>query len=126
MAKRLPRLPKSTRINGERWRVRPRRQVTVDGEEVAGACHYDSKLLEISVASENEFYILQTYWHEILHACFEASGVQSISDDAEHALLRVIETYLAANVDIREKPRKNITAVTKKSEAKKRIKARSI
>lgn len=102
----LPRLPKSTRINGVRWRVLPRRTVKLEGEEVAGVCHFDRHTIEVSIGSEDELYILQTYWHELLHAMFDASGVQSVSDDAEHALIRVIEQYLAANVDLREKPRK--------------------
>lgn len=102
----IPKLPKSTRINGVLWRVYPKRQVKLNGEEVAGSCHFDRHALEISVGSEDEIFILETYWHEVLHAVFDASGIQSVSDDAEHAIIGVLEKYLAANVDIREKPRK--------------------
>lgn len=102
----IPKLPKTTRIAGERWRIVPRRQVVLDGEEVEGACHFDGHRLEVSIGSEDEYEILKTYWHEVLHAAFYASGQQAISDDAEHALIAVLERYLAANVDIREKVRK--------------------
>ena len=102
-----PRIPKYTRINGEKWRVVPKRVVKLDGEEVEGACHFDTRVIEISVESDDEIHILQNFWHEVAHALFHASGVQSISDDAEHAVVKVIENYLAANVDFRPLPRKS-------------------
>lgn len=102
----IPKLPKTTRIAGERWRVVPRRQVRFEGEDLEGVCHFDSHRIEVTIESEDEYTILQNYWHEIAHAIFHMSGQQDISDDAAHAVIAVLERYLAANVDIREKVRK--------------------
>lgn len=103
----LPRLPKAVRINGDRWRVLPRRQVMLDGDECDGVCHYDKHALEISVGSENEFTILSAFYHEVLHAILDpnTTGIH-LNEDQEHAVIANIERWLVVNCDLREKPRK--------------------
>lgn len=100
------RLPKTVKMHGVRWRVIPRRQAVLEGEEVEGVCHFDTRRIEVSVGSGSELHTLENFWHEVLHIAFHESGVQSISDDAEHAIIKVLEKFLAANVDFRERPRK--------------------
>lgn len=101
------RLPKTVKVHGVRWKVVPRRQAVLDGEEVEGACHYDTRRIEVTVGSGSEIVTLENFWHELLHIAFHESGVQSISDDAEHAIIKVLEKFLAENVDFRARPRKH-------------------
>lgn len=100
-----PRFPKSTKISGTKWRVVPRRQVVLEGEEVEGACHFDHHMLEITVESECEYTILRNFWHELMHGIFYEAGVE-LEGNVEHALINNIEKYLATNVDFRQRPRK--------------------
>lgn len=101
----LPKLPKSTRINGERWRILPRRQVILDGEPCDGVAHLGKHIIELSVESEDEYRIMSTYFHEIMHAIIDSQGIQ-LTDDQEHGIIAGIERWLAANCDLREKLRK--------------------
>jgi hypothetical protein len=101
----IPKIPKSTRINGERWRVLMRRQVVYEGEQCEGVCHPDRHVIEVSLGSNNEYHIMDTYYHEVLHAIVAGSGIE-LSDDQEHAIIVNAARWLAANCDIREKPRK--------------------
>lgn len=103
----LPKLPKSTKINGERWRVMPRRQVTMDGDLCDGVCHYDKHLLEISLNSQDEYTILSAFYHEVLHAILDpnTTGIH-LTEDQEHVVIANVERWMVANVDLREKPRK--------------------
>lgn len=101
----LPRIPKSTKINGVRWRVIAKRQATLDGEPCEGICRFDRHLIEVSVGSNNEYTILDTLFHEIMHAICADSGIE-LTDDQEHAIVVGAARWLAANCDIREKPRK--------------------
>lgn len=101
----IPKLPKSTRINGVLWRVYPKRQAKLHGEEVEGCCHFDRHALEISVGSEDDYKILSTFYHEVLHAIIDGQGI-SLTDTQEHGIIAGIERWLAANCDLREKPRK--------------------
>jgi hypothetical protein len=101
----LPKLPKSTRINGERWRVIPRRKVVCDGVECDGVAHLGKHVIEISVESEDEYQIMSTYFHEIMHAIIDGQGI-NLTDTQEHGIIAGIERWLAANCDLREKPRK--------------------
>lgn len=101
----LPKLPKSTRVNGVKWRVLPRRQVTLEGEACEGVCHFDQKVIEVSIGSENELHILDTFYHEVLHAICHDSGIE-LTDDQEHAIIVNAARWLAANCDLRPKARK--------------------
>lgn len=99
-------IPKSTKISGTKWRVVCKRNVVhEDGEQCAGLCHYDHKLIEVSVDSGDEFTIMANWFHELGHALIEESGV-SLTDNEEHAIIKQWEKLLAANCDWRERPRK--------------------
>lgn len=99
------RIPKTTRIAGTKWRVQPKRTVRIDNEECEGLCHYDHHLIEISVASDDDFTIMANFWHEVFHALVHQAGVD-LDVNTEHAIAKQVEDYLAANCDFREKPRK--------------------
>jgi hypothetical protein len=100
----LPKLPKKTRINGVPWRVAARRSVHHEGVEVDGLCHFDQHLIEVAVGTEDELSILETYFHEVLHAIVHEAGVD-IDDNTEHAIIKQAEKWLARNVDLRARPR---------------------
>jgi len=99
-------LPKSTKISGTKWRVLAKRNVVhPDGDQCEGLCHYDHNLIEVSVESGDEYTILANFWHEIAHALLHESGVE-LTDNEEHAIIKQAEKFLAANVDWRDRPRK--------------------
>jgi hypothetical protein len=122
----IPKLPKKTKINGVPWRVSARRTVTLDGEEVDGACHFDKHMIEVAVASEDELTILETFFHEVLHACVDEAGVD-IDDNVEHAILRQMEKWLARNCDLRARPRaeRKVKRTDGPEQAKQKRKART-
>lgn len=99
-------LPKSTKISGTKWRVIAKRNVVhEDGAACDGLCHYDHNLIEVSVASGDEYLILANFHHEIGHALIHESGVE-LTDNEEHAIIKQIEKFYATNVDWRDRPRK--------------------
>lgn len=100
-----PKLPKSTKVSGQRWRVTPRRQVHLDGEPCEGVCHYDRHLIEVTVESDDEYTILRNFYHEIAHAVIYESGVE-LEENTEHAIINNLEKWLAANCDLRKTVRK--------------------
>lgn len=106
-------IPKVTKISGTRWRVIPKRTVTLDGEDCAGLCHYDQHTIEVSVSSECEYTIMCNFWHEWFHAIVHEAGV-TLDNEVEHAITKQVEKHLASNVDWRETQRRE-----KKKKAKK-------
>lgn len=100
-----PKLPKSTKVSGQRWRVTPRRQVHLDGEPCEGVCHYDRHLIEVTVESDDEYTILRNFYHEVAHAVIYESGVE-LEENTEHAIINNLEKWLAANCDLRKTVRK--------------------
>lgn len=118
-----PKLPKSTRINGQRWRIVPRRQVYMDGDECDGVCHYDRHVIEISIASDEEHTIMSAYFHEVLHAVLDpnTTGIH-LTEDQEHVVIANVERWLAANCDLRKTPRKPKLHGSKKKEREPKLK----
>lgn len=102
-------LPKYTMISGTKWKVKEKKYVKdpETKEPCEGLCHYNTHTIEVSIKSNDELTIMTIFWHEVAHAIFHMSAVQTISEDAEHAVVGVLERYLAANVDIRIQPRKH-------------------
>lgn len=114
-----PKLPKSTRINGHRWRIVPRRQVYMDGDECDGVCHYDKHVIEISIAADEEYSIMSAYFHEVLHAILDpnSTGIH-LTEDQEHVIIANVERWLAANCDLRKTVRKPKTGASSKKDPK--------
>lgn len=81
------RLPKTVKVHGVRWKVVPRRQAVLEGEEAAFALREAVKRIEVTVRG-GELASLVNLWQALLSlgACAE---------------------FIAANTDIRARPRKS-------------------
>ncbi len=99
-------LPKSVKIAGNKWRVICKRSVKDDaGEAVHGLCDFEARVISVSVESQDDYEILSHFYHELGHAVLYEAGVE-LEANVEHAILKQLESVLAANCEYRERPRK--------------------
>jgi hypothetical protein len=97
----IPKLPKSTMIAGERWRVVCRREVFLDGEACEGVTHFPEKVIEIAVASNDEYSIMSAFYHEVAHAIIHTQA-PTLDPDIEHSIIAGLERWLATNTSYRK------------------------
>lgn len=93
-------LPKSTKINGERWRIKYKKQVNVEGEPVHGVCHIEQRLIEIGTEGATEREIKSTLLHEICHAIISYQ-YPDIDPGVEHTIIAGLERWLVDNMELR-------------------------
>ena len=89
-------IPSKIHLRGEVWRIyreRPSRARLLK-KGLYGIAHFDTRRIILAHGqSEEELWV--TLVHEILHACYHASGDQHLGADLEERIVEAMDTPLA-------------------------------
>lgn len=95
-------LPHKVWIGPKSFSIVYKSTIKVDNEVVGGSCYGPKREIEISLSeSHTREELLETLWHEIIHAVLYVSGQSSTlnNDDQEEGIVVALEGFLADAVD---------------------------
>ncbi len=90
------------RINRADYRIQWVKEIILNGEQLAGLCNIQDKILYVDVTSEIEATLL----HEVIHGEFHESGIKQRDDwcrNVEEQVCEMISQALSANFRFRKK-----------------------